>query len=116
MLLVVCLVLGAAVKADPTVSMRSDDLVIRDGSLITVQWTGFDATASSTLRLMIQDTTNSTRAQRWTANTAMGYSIMRVQDMAVTASAILSACTSSIRQPICAYLSPYFAILYAPSP
>ena len=106
--------LCTAAAAVPSVTVNSDDLVVMDGSLITVRWTGFDVSSSPALMLTLYDTENSTRYQRWTASTTMGYSIMRVNNMAVTSSADISVCAQSTRRPNCAYLSTYFSILYAP--
>lgn len=107
-------VCAAATAAVPSATASSGDLVVMDGSLITVRWTGFDVSSSPSLILTLYDTENSTRYQRWTASTAMGYSVMRVNNMAVTSSADVSVCAQSIRRPNCAYLSTYFSILYAP--
>lgn len=98
--------------AAPSVSMSCADMVVRDGSLITVRWTGFDSQRYPVLAITLYDSEDSTRSQVWGASTQAGFSVQRVTNMAVTSSAGIKVCTAG-KSPICAYLSPFFSILYA---
>lgn len=105
-------IVAMAHAASPSVSMSCPDMVVRDGSLITVRWTGFDIQRYPVLAITLYDSEDPTRSQVWGASTQAGFSVQRVADMAVTSSAGIKVCTAG-KFPTCAYLAPFFSIMYA---
>jgi len=103
----------AGVRAAPTAAVTSDDMVVTDGSLLTVTWEGFNPSTSPVLAITLYDSEDSTRTQRWSGMAEMGFAVVQVQHMAVTSSAGIAVCTTT-RPRVCAYTSPLFEIMYSP--
>lgn len=91
------------------VRMTSQDLVIRDGSILRVEWDGFDL-YYALVKITIWDIDQPSRRNSWYGTNQMGYSIVRVHDMAVTSNAALEVCTATNFGSTCANLPYYFDI------
>lgn len=98
--------------ASPSVIMSCNDMVIRDGSLITVRWSGFDSQRYPVLAITLYDSEDPARSQMWGGSTQAGFSVQQISGMAVTSSAGIKVCTTN-KYPVCAYLSSFFSIMYA---
>jgi len=103
------LVHRAEAEAVPHARMTSQDLVIRDGSILRVEWDGFDL-YYALVKITIWDIDQPSRRNSWYGTNQMGYSIVRVHDMAVTSNAALEVCTATNFGSTCANLPYYFDI------
>lgn len=102
----------AGADAASTVSMASADMVITDGSIVRVMYTGFSN--SPVIEVLVYDVANPSRSQRVFGGGPAGFTVLQVADMALTASANIRVCpTDANLQGSCAYLPYNFEIMYA---